>query len=148
VAYVTLYKRILILLYESVLLFAISMVTAGPVTVMFKIIYDGNLSIIQQPKYLALLVFVFTVFFCYFYFCWTRGGQTLAMKAWRCKVVNIDGGTITSRQAVIRYLSAMLSWLLLGAGFLLSLFRDDRATLHDLLSKSYLVKSTKNNEVV
>jgi len=67
------------------------------------------------------------------------------MKAWRCKVSNQDGSLISWSQAFKRYLFAMISWLIFGAGFLMSLFRTDHATLHDMVSNSYLYKIEKQD---
>jgi uncharacterized RDD family membrane protein YckC len=49
----------------------------------------------------------------YFVRCWTRGGQTLAMKAWKLRVVAADGGVVTTRAAIARY---ALAGLALGTG--------------------------------
>jgi len=45
----------------------------------------------------------------YFIYCWTHGGQTLAMKTWRLRVVMKDGGPLSLRTAVYRYLGALVS---------------------------------------
>lgn len=49
----------------------------------------------------------------YFVPCWTRGGQTLAMKAWKLRLVRPDGGALTRGAAIIRF---AIAGLLLGAG--------------------------------
>jgi len=145
---ISLFKRLLILLYESFLLLAIYVAVGTPITVYFKIILDPSASVLQQPKYILYLLYIFTVFYFYFCFCWMRGGQTLAMKAWRCKVINSAGENISHQQALLRYLGGVFSLALFGGGFLIALFRNDNATLHDLLSKSYIVAvpKTSNND--
>ncbi len=40
----------------------------------------------------ALQASLFAAVGIYFVFCWTRTGQTLALKAWRLKVVDIGAG--------------------------------------------------------
>ena len=47
----------------------------------------------------------------YFAFCWTRSGQTLALKAWRLKVVDSMGRPPRGARAVARYLLAWHLWL-------------------------------------
>lgn len=140
ITHITLFKRLLIIVYESVLLFAIYMLAGFPATVLFNVGVDHSIPIYTQPKYLLFWVYILSVMFLYFGYCWTRSGQTLAMKAWRCKVSNADGSLISWKQALIRYLSSIPSWLFFGAGFLLSAFRKDKAALHDLLSNSHLHK--------
>jgi uncharacterized RDD family membrane protein YckC len=83
------------------------------------------------------------LFFTWF---WTHGGQTLGMKVWRIKVVNSAGEAISLRSATIRFWSALLSWLLLGTGFLWSLFNRERQCMHDLISESVLVQVTPNKD--
>ena len=55
----------------------------------------------------ALQIFVFVVFGIYFVWFWAKG-QTLAMKTWDIRVVGVDGGRITQKRALLRY---VLSWL-------------------------------------
>lgn len=129
----------LIIIYESILLFAIYMLIGAPPTILFQITPE------QSFKFVLYWIYILAMFFIYFGYCWTESGQTLAMKAWRCKVSNKDGSKISWPQAFKRYLLAIISWGIFGAGFLLSLFRNDRATLHDIVSNSYLYKIEKQN---
>ena len=55
----------------------------------------------------ALQTFLFVIFGIYFVWFWAKG-QTLAMKTWDIRVVDKNGGAITQKRALIRY---MLSWL-------------------------------------
>ena len=55
----------------------------------------------------ALQTFVFVVAGIYFVWFWAKG-QTLAMKTWNIRVVDVNGAPITQQRALLRYL---LSWL-------------------------------------
>ena len=55
----------------------------------------------------ALQAFVFVVFGIYFVWFWAKG-QTLAMKTWDIRLVDIAGRLITQKRALLRYI---LSWL-------------------------------------
>jgi len=55
----------------------------------------------------ALQAFVFVIFGIYFVWFWAKG-QTLAMKTWNIRVVDVHGSAITQPRALLRYL---LSWL-------------------------------------
>ena len=55
----------------------------------------------------ALQAFVFVVFGIYFVWFWAKG-QTLAMKTWDIRVVDLQGQSITQKHALLRY---VLSWL-------------------------------------
>ena len=69
----------------------------------------------------ALQFFVFVIFGIYFVWFWAKG-QTLAMKTWHIRVVDVDGAAITQQRALLRY---ALSWLWflppLGVSWLLDL---------------------------
>ncbi len=55
----------------------------------------------------ALQAFLFVVFGIYFVWFWAKG-QTLAMKTWNIRVVDVAGRPITQTRAFARY---VLSWL-------------------------------------
>lgn len=55
-------------------------------------------------------------------------------------VVNKDGGRISYGQAVGRYLSKILSGLLLCIGYLMALFTEKKQALHDLIASTYVVE--------
>ncbi len=55
----------------------------------------------------ALQAFVFVIFGIYFVWFWAKG-QTLAMKTWHIRVVDLRGNAITQARALARY---ALSWL-------------------------------------
>ena len=55
----------------------------------------------------ALQAFLFVIFGIYFVWFWAKG-QTLAMKTWDIRVVDINGQPITQNRALVRY---TLSWL-------------------------------------
>ncbi len=47
----------------------------------------------------------------YFVICWARTGQTLALKAWRLKVIDSEGRPPRSGRAIARYVLAWHLWL-------------------------------------
>lgn len=50
--------------------------------------------------------------FGYFGLCWTRGGQTLGMKAWRIRLERMDGRAPGWRDALLRFTTGAISVLL------------------------------------
>lgn len=85
------------------------------------------------PVYLVTISFVFYGWF------WTHGGQTLGLRAWKIKVVRLDGQALSWWQAGIRFIGGLLSWACLGLGFLWCLFDKNALCWHDYLSKTRLV---------
>ena len=69
----------------------------------------------------ALQAFVFVVFGIYFVWFWAKG-QTLAMKTWDIRVVDLQGQGITQKRALLRY-ALSWSWFLppLGVSWALGL---------------------------
>jgi len=53
-----------------------------------------------------LQVFLVGLLAAYFVRCWTRGGQTLAMKAWKLRVVMPDGTPLGHGRATVRFVLA------------------------------------------
>ncbi len=86
--------------------------------------------------YQLYLFVVMGMFYCYF---WCKLGQTLGMQAWRLKVCQLDGTTITAKQALLRYLCAWLSIALLGLGYIRCLVCKDRRSLHGVLSNTTVI---------
>ena len=128
---ITLLHRFVVILYDGLLLFAVLFFASIPVVAGFSITYNS-------PFYPLYILYIYGVGFLYFGWFWTHGGQTLAMKTWKARLVSSQGD-VTWLQAAKRYLVALISWLCLGLGFLWSLFRQDNATWHDLFSATRLV---------
>jgi uncharacterized RDD family membrane protein YckC len=148
-------RRLACFVYEGVLLFGVLMMAGY----LFS-------TLTQQRHGLAhrhgLQLFLFVVLGIYFVFFWSHGGQTVAMKAWRIRVVDRHGHPLSQPRALLRYL---LSWLwflpawiataalrtpsagvMFGAMFagvlawaLLSRVHPTRQFLHDAMSGTCLV---------
>lgn len=90
--------------YEGILLFGVVMI-AG-------LLYS---SLTQQRHALqgktGLQAFVFVVLAIYFVWFWSRGGQTVAMKAWHIRLVTAEGKAVSQARALGRFLLAWL-WFL------------------------------------
>ena len=89
---------------------------------------------------------ILLVLFAYFAAFWLRSGQTLAMKTWRIRLVNSDGGRISLRQAAGRFILALLGLMLGGTGFFWALFDRDRQFLHDRLMGTRLIRVPRKAE--
>ncbi|TAK50899.1 MAG: RDD family protein [Betaproteobacteria bacterium] len=127
-------RRLASLLYESLLLFAVGFAA----TWLFYFASGGRGA--EGSARTLLQVFVVAVFAAYFLWCWLRGGQTLAMKAWRIRLVARDGGSLTPAIALARFVLALLLIIAAaGLGLLWALFDRERQFLHDRLAGTRLV---------
>src|SRR3954462_9681302 len=116
------------MVYESLLLFAVAFFAGW----LFFFASGGRDATAGGLRH-ALQLFVLVVFAAYFLWCWLRGGQTLAMKAWRIRLVDVS-----PRKALLRFALAVLL-VPTGISILWSLFDRDRQFLHDRLAGPRLV---------
>lgn len=74
----------------------------------------------REARYLWFMVLLGI----YFVWCWHLGGQTLAMKTWRLRLVDLGGGKPPLRKLIVRYL---LVWpvALLGGMAVIGVFLPD-----------------------
>lgn len=130
--------------YDSILVLAIWMVVAFIVLSLFGIdnarTVDGE-AVTLDPLYKnTLFAAMLASAWGFFGWFWTHSGQTLGMQAWRIRVENADGSTISVYQSVMRFFAAILSLLLFGLGYLMILFNPARLSLHDKISGTVVVR--------
>lgn len=77
----------------------------------------------------------------YFTWCWSHGGQTLAMRTWRLRLVMRGGASVRMSRALLRFLLAIPSVGFAGIGLAWALFDRDRQYLHDRLAGTQLLRS-------
>lgn len=123
------FRRLAAVCYDTLLLIAVLFVATAIVLPLNggKAFSDGRL------YYSAYLL---TISFGFFGWFWTHGGQTLGMRAWKIKVLSFDRQPLTWKQALIRFLAALLSWGIGGLGFLWIVVSRDKRAWHDSLSKT------------
>jgi len=149
-------RRMACWLYEGMLLFAVVFVAGW----LFSTL--GQMRNAMDERRHLLQAFLFIVFGIYFAWFWARG-QTLAMKTWNLRLVDMAGRPVTQLRSLGRYalswlwflpplaaiapfrLSAgesvviLLGWVAVYA--LLSRFHPQRQFWHDALAGTRLVSS-------
>jgi uncharacterized RDD family membrane protein YckC len=126
-----LFRRLLALTYEAVLLFAIVFVAAY----LFIAISGKSPGGFWRGIF---FVYLLCISGAYLVFCWMRSGQTLAQKTWGIRVTAVDGSLLGLRAATLRYLLALIS-VGTGVGLLWAVFDPERQFLHDRLCGSRVV---------
>ena len=129
-------RRLAAILYDTLVLIAILMAATVPVVFVAGGAMEQSLAFRT-----ALRVYELLIGFAFFGGFWHFGGQTIGMRAWRIRVVRSDGGPCRWRDAAVRYGVAILSWTVLGLGFLWSLIDGERRTWHDIASDTRLVRT-------
>lgn len=90
---------------------------------------------IYQGIYLLWSVLGVSTFYALF---WSKGGQTLGMRAWRLKIQHPNGQNLSLITAYAR-----IVWSLLGIGNLWVLINDDKLALQDMMTRSEVVVLSK-----
>ena len=126
----SLLRRLGSMLYDSLLLIALWMVTAGIITLL-------NAGESVQGAWFQSLLFLETYLF--FTWCWGRGGATLGMQAWRLKVHVQSGTSFSPRQALIRFLVSIIGFAALGLGYWWILIDPARRSWGDIASRSQIL---------
>ncbi len=93
------WRRIICLIYESLLLLAVLFIASF----IFHLIFRDTNAVYFRPLFQFYLLVIMGYYFIWF---WTHGGQTLAMQTWKMRVVSADGSSLTKKQAITRYLLA------------------------------------------
>ena len=135
--------RLLVVIYDALLL-------AGVVFFSLVLIFGIALYIFKdtintypalKPVISGLVVLVAFLISSYYYsWFWTKGGQTLGMKAWHLYLVDENGHYINRKQGFLRCLTATLSWACFGMGFAWILVNRKNLAWHDMLTKTQIVK--------
>lgn len=148
-------SRLLAMVYEAMLLFGVLFIA----TWLFSTLLQQRHALYLRDNLQYWLFLVLGAYFCWF---WRHGGQTLAMKTWRIRLVTRDGGALPWKRAMVRYVLAWLwlvpglaaarylqvqGWMLLTLPALnmlmwaLAVFSDpDRQFLHDRLTGTRIVR--------
>lgn len=134
-----LWRRFAALGYDLLLLIALVMITTGLLITLYNTLglpMEDRGGIERPPQWvlqgilLPILLLEIWAFYAWF---WLHGGQTLGMRAWRIQVQAVGGESLRLKHTLLRFSAGLLTWITLGAGYLLALF-PPRQTLHDRLS--------------
>ena len=119
-------RRLAAMVYEAFLIFAVAFFAAW-----IFFFASGARDATSGALRRELQLFIVVVLAAYFLWCWLRGGQTLAMRAWHIRLVDV-----TPRKALVRFL---LAAALLPLSVLWALVDRDRQFLHDRLAGTRLI---------
>jgi uncharacterized RDD family membrane protein YckC len=127
-------RRAIALVYEALLLTALVFAGSLPFVMLTHDMSRG----LERPLFQLYLVLLMGLYFAW---QWRHGGQTLALKTWRMRVVTREGTQLSWEQALKRYAYALPGTLLFGLGFLWALVDRERLFLHDRLARTRIVNS-------
>jgi uncharacterized RDD family membrane protein YckC len=104
--------------------------------------WDALFGIKEMASFRAQIIeaaFEFVIFFVYYSYFHFKTGQTLGKKCVGIKVVRLDGQALSLKQSIGRTAGYLLSYLTLGAGYLMAAIHPDKFALHDLICKTHVI---------
>lgn len=96
----------------------------------------------SSPRLVLMFILQYGVAIAYTTFFLGKYGATVGKMATGLKVVTPDGQPITYTRAFSRYWGEMLSGIILGIGYLMAAFDDEKRTLHDRICGTRVVLKT------
>ena len=93
-----------------------------------------------KPGNVLFFIYILMIIFFYFAICWQKG-KTLGMQVWKLEIKKFDGDSLTIVDSLFRFAAATISAGIIGVGYASALWRVDKLTWHDILSKTYIRKS-------
>ena len=138
----SLWLRLAAAIYDLFPLLALWMLTAGLVL----LAAHGNVDVAHPPLAyrLGLRLALLAVTAAYFVISWSRGGQTIGMRAWRLRVIDAGGGPLSWPRALLRFGVALVSLTAGGLGFLWCLFSSEKSAWHDLVAGTRVVRMARD----
>ena len=121
------------MLYEFLILIAVLFIASF----VFHLVFQDTSSLFFRPGLQLYLLVIAGMYFTWF---WTHGGQTLPMQTWKLRVVSASGDRVYLKQALARYLFAVIGIFFFGGGIVWALFDRDRQFLHDRLAGTRIVR--------
>lgn len=95
--------------------------------------------VVSTGSRVALQLYLAAICGLYFVWFWLNGGQTLPMKTWRLRLRTTSGDALDLKQAVLRYVAALLGLLPAGLTLWWALLDRDRQFLHDRLAQTRII---------
>ena len=98
-----LWRRLAALVYDGLLLFAV-IILVGLSTLPF------THGLGTSRDHFVFKIYLLGVIFIFFGWFWTHGGQTLGMRAWRLRIMQRDGQSLSWTLALFRYAISLPMW--------------------------------------
>ena len=140
-------KRIAVIIYDGLLLsgvlFFCLVLTFGISLYLLKVTTGLNIHEHPQLKIAvsaAVVIIALLIAYCFYGWFWTKGGQTLGMRAFHLYLIDENGKFINWQIARKRFTFSLLSWACCGMGFAWILVNRKNLTWHDMATKTQIIK--------
>jgi len=132
-------KRILALVYDSLLIAAIVLV----LSLLLVLVNGGYPESGSFVSFIQFFILIFTGPIFYSYFWIVNKGQTTGMQAWKIKLVTTDETELNINKTMLRCLISTISFACLGLGYLWILYHKDDLSWSDILTKTKVIKTNQ-----
>jgi len=130
-------KRILALVYDSLLMGAIILV----LSLLLVFANGGYPESGSFVSFIQFFILVFTGPIFYSYFWIINKGQTTGMQAWKIQLVTVDETELNIKKTMLRCLVSTISFACFGLGYLWILYNKDNLSWADILTKTKVIKT-------
>ncbi len=135
-----LWKRLFSTLYDVIILGAVSLFYFAVATAFFEWVLQAHAEdFLPNAQGLGVQLGWLITLIGFYTFFWKRVGQTVAMKAWRLKVVRTNGEPLRWQDCLLRCASGFLLSLPAALSYWWILVDKERCALHDRLSKTRVI---------
>jgi uncharacterized RDD family membrane protein YckC len=110
-------RRMASFLYEGLLLFGITLIP-GAIGALFTALTRHQHPLQSDTALRVITLLIYAVYFTWF---WSARGQTLPMQTWHIRVVTDQGGALSQRRALLRFLA---SWAWFAPATMLAALND------------------------
>ncbi len=117
--------------YDSLLLFSVLILATLAV-----LPFTRGEAVVDNVLYDAYII---VIMFFYFAWHWVHKGQTLGMRAWRLRVVQDNGQSLTWWHALLRFMLAIVSLVPFGLGFWWIWVDKEKMAWHDRASGTRII---------
>lgn len=132
-------RRLLAMLYDALVVTGLLLLA----TALASPFDQGNQQALRDPWFTLYLL---GVWFAYLAVGWIRGGMTIGMRAWRIQLRREDGGPVTLKTCLLRFVVSLLAAASFGLGFLWTLFDAKQRAWHDIASGTRLYRNAGGSD--
>jgi uncharacterized RDD family membrane protein YckC len=118
-------------------------VVSSPLYIMFGVVGFQNSGVASQLGLITVTTLIRLTLACaYYVYFWSQKGATPGKMVLGLKVVTANGGLISVGRAFGRYFAQILSGLILGIGYIMAAFDEQKRALHDHICGTRVIRVT------
>lgn len=125
-------RRIAAAVYDTLIVMALLMVATA-----VALIPSGGSAVPAQTAWFQFYLLMWLL--AYFGYCWTVGGHTVGMRAWKLQLVDVHGARVSWTRSAVRMSMAFVATMALGLQFWWCLFDREGQSFADRMVDTRMV---------